>query len=105
METVECLEDIRPVIQRGPGRFPNTHTVAPQGLAYILIPLFAKQPTQRQRQGQTQTHSCMPGPYLYIDFIICKPTYPKAKTNANAKTATKAFTGPAVRTPAACLIV
>ena len=40
-QTPECLEDIRPLIQRGPGRLPNTHTLAPQGLPYILIPLFA----------------------------------------------------------------
>ena len=40
-KTREWLEDIRPVIQRGPGRIPYTYTQAPAGRAFILIPLFA----------------------------------------------------------------
>ena len=40
-KTREWLEDIRPVIQRGPGRIPYTYTLAPTGRAFILIPLFA----------------------------------------------------------------
>ena len=91
METVECLEDIRLVIQRGPGRFPNTHTVAPQGLAYILIPLFANQPTDPKTRtntnANTNTHSHPRDLHIYWFHYL--PTNPKTKTRTNANTNTQ----------------